>query len=362
MDFEAFVCILVTQSQSNHRASKPLIFSTTSNSNTMKTTISLLATWLCMAYSLLAQPVYDACATPPQPGEIWMAQTTVVDGSGVMPGASGANVVWDFSNWVALNNYTGIDTFYTASSQPQAAAFPASNMASKQGNKTRFLSYTPTEIQNCGIYYANYNQSDYYTDLYKVAECPMQYLDEYDDPYTYVSDTIHILNGHKYSTYDGYGTLILPGRTYQNAIRVHNLDTVANFGVLETYDTYLWIEPTNFRTVCRILTNRILGEPDSNVFVSHSAHTYLGMLPTANAQPLPQVQIFPNPTSGQLRIEGEGFEKGLVTVTSLTGQIVKHLAIHSMEVDLSELPSGMYLYSVQDVLGEVVKTGKLVKQ
>jgi Secretion system C-terminal sorting domain len=328
----------------------------------MKTTISLLATWLCMAYSLLAQPVYDACATPPQPGEIWMEETTVCYDNGVSPGPSGSNVVWDFSNWNVQTSYSGIDTFYATSSLPQSSSFPTSNLATVRGDMRLFWDYSPSGISHCGSYFSYYNHYNIYSDLNKFMQCPQHFQDDFYETYDYVSSPSLFFHGGKTTTYDGYGKLILPGHTYQDVIRIHSLDTVFQSGGYELFNNYLWIETTNFRSVCSISTSTVFGGPGSYTYVNYYTHTYLGMLPTTNAQPLPQVQIFPNPTSGQLRIEGEGFEKGLVTVTSLTGQVVKHLTIRSREVDLSELPSGMYLYSVQNVPGEVIKTGKLVKQ
>lgn len=328
----------------------------------MKTTISLLATWLCMACSLLAQPVYDACATPPQPGEMWMEETRIMRRNGVSPGPSGANVVWDFSNWILQTTNTGIDTFYTTSSLPQGTSFPSSNLAAKRSDMIQFWSYSPSALLHCGSYFPFYNHRNRYSDLDKFMDCPMNFQDDFYDTYAYVSDPNIFSNGHKHTTYDGYGTLIMQGHTYPNAIRVHEYDTVFGYGGYEAYDTYLWIETTNFRVVCIISTSTVPGGPGSNVSVNQYTHTYLGMVPTATATPLPEVQLYPNPVADQVHIQGEGLENGRFTLTSLTGQVVQDAAIQSQQVDLHDLASGMYRYSVQDGLGQVIKTGKLVKQ
>ena len=58
--------------------------------------------------------------------------------------------------------------------------------------------------------------------------------------------------------------------------------------------------------------------------------------------------LYPNPTTGKVYIELEGTPL-LCQVTNLTGNVIKEMAISSahFEIDLSGLPSGMYLIKVQ---------------
>ena len=56
------------------------------------------------------------------------------------------------------------------------------------------------------------------------------------------------------------------------------------------------------------------------------------------------IQLYPNPTSGQINVFG--LESGKVRVLNGIGNLVKEVAFYEPEIDISELPSGVYFIQI----------------
>ncbi|MBX2905476.1 MAG: hypothetical protein KF744_05525 [Taibaiella sp.] len=69
------------------------------------------------------------------------------------------------------------------------------------------------------------------------------------------------------------------------------------------------------------------------------------------------INIFPNPTSGELCITGT--DKPRVIISSLASR--KLMDVSASTIDISHLPDGMYIISVFDTMNNLLKTEKLVK-
>jgi len=74
-----------------------------------------------------------------------------------------------------------------------------------------------------------------------------------------------------------------------------------------------------------------------------------------------ELNIYPNPASNFVNFEIDGLENGNVIINSITGQEVVNTTINnSKQVDVSNLNNGVYIYTVRNSNGEVVKTNKLI--
>ncbi len=75
----------------------------------------------------------------------------------------------------------------------------------------------------------------------------------------------------------------------------------------------------------------------------------------------PQVQVYPNPTTGIIRVSMTIAAE--MSVTDLAGRTVASMSLQAgaQELNLSALPSGLYLYRIQTSSGTIF-TGKLTKQ
>lgn len=72
-------------------------------------------------------------------------------------------------------------------------------------------------------------------------------------------------------------------------------------------------------------------------------------------------KVYPNPVEGELTITTHQ-EGGNVLILDVTGKKVVKRTINELEsqIDVSNLPTGIYLYQLRTVENEVVKTGKLL--
>jgi hypothetical protein len=77
------------------------------------------------------------------------------------------------------------------------------------------------------------------------------------------------------------------------------------------------------------------------------------------------ISVYPNPVTGQVNfIQENGLENTRVQILSMSGQVLKTMGLNvqSTQMDLSEVPAGLYIYQVLDVNGITLATGKLVKK
>lgn len=72
--------------------------------------------------------------------------------------------------------------------------------------------------------------------------------------------------------------------------------------------------------------------------------------------------IYPNPVSDNLTIKGNVGQGVTLEVLDITGKQVKfeQLASNTSVIEMSDLVAGVYLYQIQSLEGQIVRTGKLM--
>ena len=78
---------------------------------------------------------------------------------------------------------------------------------------------------------------------------------------------------------------------------------------------------------------------------------------------LSAVKIYPNPTTGELKITNEEFEIRNIEIFDITGRkLLSHISTMSPEttVNISHLPAGVYFVKISTKVGEIVK--KVLKE
>ncbi len=75
-----------------------------------------------------------------------------------------------------------------------------------------------------------------------------------------------------------------------------------------------------------------------------------------------EVSVYPNPANNFVNFTVDGLENGTVVINSITGQEVVNTTIANgtKKVNLSKLNNGVYIYTIRNQNGEIVKTNKLV--
>ena len=77
---------------------------------------------------------------------------------------------------------------------------------------------------------------------------------------------------------------------------------------------------------------------------------------------VPTLQVFPNPTTGRISIELKGVEENAtlqLDLYNLQGQRLQNWSVQDQEIDLSLLPTGVYLLQIQ--VGDVMQWRKVTK-
>lgn len=80
---------------------------------------------------------------------------------------------------------------------------------------------------------------------------------------------------------------------------------------------------------------------------------------SVDAYSLTKVQLFPNPTEGILTITGDFVQPAEVLITNEIGYCVRRMKLLNNTIDISALPQGVYLISVQT--DRVVFTNRIFK-
>lgn len=76
----------------------------------------------------------------------------------------------------------------------------------------------------------------------------------------------------------------------------------------------------------------------------------------------PLLSLYPNPTSGLLRIEGESAYIHSYQLFSPTGQLVNRGLIHQEQISIHRFPAGLYLLHVYDRDGQIRMVSKVMKR
>lgn len=323
----------------------------------------LLVIFLCYTVKALAQPVLTAANFTPIIGDQFINHTC--DTNGVTPGPSGALITWNFSTLVTTSVDTG--TSVACSSTPNCSLFPGSTYA-VVSNATNLIPYYIADSASLSQngYYESVDTNGIYSIPIKQFEYPFLFDSTFSAPYagilTFGAITAHE-TGNITVTYDGYGTLQLPGGIIDdNVLRIHTSQLFADsanlFGTptVETFqlESYSWYTPGYHSPLLTILTTTQVGGTYTNKAVSYSPAQ---IITTSTHAPAigPSLQIFPNPATGQLNIAyfSPGAQMVHISLYDLLGREVAVIADKFMQgaqnitYNTGSIPKGLYLLQVR---------------
>jgi len=185
--------------------------------------------------SLFAQPDFDRSDVF-QIGD--RTEYLAVDATGLDPGPAGNGVTWDFSNLPRNPAEDYEVNWEPASSAPNAGQFPAANTVEVQ-DAGATTAYTFYEISDSRFTLHGLDLPDIgvliYTDTVIWLDFPLSFnqvqMDDFVGTYTAnvngITGTVN-RTGDLTTTYDGYGTLILPDGTSVNNVRRLKIDQVVD--------------------------------------------------------------------------------------------------------------------------------------
>jgi hypothetical protein len=326
-------------------------------------------------YSAFSQiPILTQLNTGPAPGDVF--RSIHADTVGVSSGTAGANQIWDYSNLTygtdeVVENYYQTDTNY---SQP-------STVLCMSGQYIWYLKVNQSEYSlltdktyiggvppNMGVPMLNY------IDPLKILNYPFTFSDNFNDT---VIGTEHVgysvyyhRNGTSASTADGYGTLILPSGTYQNVLRIKNVQifrdsiSIIAFSTIERHiETYIWYDGIHKTPLLKIQYSAYTKNDTTHSSKSILVGEQLNGMQDGNNDRI-SFDIYPNPATDKtnLTLYFPSKTEAGIELVSITGNrtiLIENGTFdagkHSKTIDLKMLSRGQYIVRLKTPFVNIVK-------
>lgn len=320
----------------------------------MKKTLCLTGVFMLLFSISMAQPTLTATGINYMIGETH----TLFNSSYVSPGNSGANQTWDLSSMT--NAGQELTTVVAPSSTVNGSSFPHSNVALKNSSGTMYFKTSATALQNYGTSSSATIMA--YTDPEDLLHFPFNFNDSYSDTwfaqfvsngYTFYREGTTTLEA------DGYGTLITPGGTYTNALRLHLVqnyqDSISfdGFSNVITYDNdqYMWYKEGIHAQLAILysLTSSSGGPFTGGNYISVS--TGIDDLSDLTSS----TNLFPNPASDKINLDisltkTQKIDIRLFNYLGQQVEINKEIdgiqGVNNMQLDIRSLSKGIYFVQI----------------
>lgn len=345
----------------------------------MKQFFILAISAFAISGQLKAQLTLTRAGQEPAAGDIY--QYREYDSSGVVPKATGANQLWNFSSLVQTT-VTGTSTYVLPSGVPSSSLFPGTTLVENQGND-EYVFYksatTPTtQFELVGNYSGTppfasgitYSNSAIYG-IWPLAP-GTTYTDTYSGSGVGVGGSV---SGTQTVSSSGSGTIVLPGgATYNNIVQLKAtrkiITSITIFTLSLTYTTtmteYMYFH--NSQKFPLLTLSYDISDDGSTVDTSLTIRLNRNI--TVGVQNQTQAvafALYPNPAKDNLgiRVENLKNEACTVQVLDVNGRevLLRDLgndAVIDDKLDISALEPGLYVVNTR--LGGSVSSKKLVKQ
>lgn len=289
----------------------------------------------------MGQPVMTE-ADMPAPGMAW----TVYELSELPPIGPGSNVMWDFSG-VVITETSQLQTA-EPSTAPGASNFPSATAVTFRDNEPPYFFSEVTESQMRTLGAMN-TAPLIYSDPLTTMVLPCTYGTTWTDTYANPES-----QGERTSAADGYGTLVGPGGSFSDVLKVHteytSLDTTINdvyYQGLVLQDVFWrngigWPLVTSIRSIVYVD-----GQPIQETWVGSALELFFTGVQELSA--IFPARVWPNPTVGQITVE---FADRLVIgsycgLYDTMGRLLHEWALFAgatmEEIDLSRFGKGSFV-------------------
>ena len=316
---------------------------------------------------------------------VYMANDTLPSDE-IVPGDAGANKTWDFSD-VTAHTIDTVDLVAPAST-PYADEFPESNFAMTLASDSIFIFMTRNDdkLSRIGMAITLEEEDPVFWHMNPediLLDFPVSYQNSYNETYVISSiiaspqpgaDSIWLKDTYdKETNIDAWGTLVIPMGSFDVLRqRIDEIETDSIFAkiagnwmfISETIDTSItyswWTDDVNVGfTLFSMDVDPASGDVDGSI-------SFMNSLPVGLHEiAMIESKAFPNPVSDVLNIEFEEAQNGELTLYNQVGQLVRSRKLNHqnhVQLQISQLPAGMYLYRISNASGEVVSSGKVTKR
>ena len=316
-----------------------------------------LVPFLLLSFRLSAQTVLTNMGINPVTGDVYVLNS----GNYTSPGSGGAGQSWDLT--AISPTSTASYTVNTLVQAPSSAQFSATaNIQMNNGSVYNFFYASAGAFRNSG-YVTGSNIKIAYTDAEDMLHYPFSFSDNFSDNFaaTFTLSNISFTrSGSSNVTYDGWGSLQLPTRGFNDVARIHLVQNYTDVSAFNTttyiHDKYLWYVNGHHQALAGVYSTTINGAPASQGGF-YSADTSLAIgWPDAGVGSL-RFAVFPNPASSLVHFSNaahiaqiELFDAaGSLVLSRNTDPADK--AGSSVIVFLDHLAAGLYLAKVTALNG-----------
>ncbi len=309
--------------------------------------INLVVAFIILNYiHLFAQPILDSNCLARIGDSITYKE--VSSGIQVLPGPSGANVTWDFSN---ITYYPSLNIgvkFVNPANTSYGSNFPNSNLA-------KIYSIGQIQYYNKSLDSLTYDgqmlnfEINHYHDPRINLKFPASYQYSFIDNFAsnFLQSGNPVSRTGSIITYaDAYGTLILPSDTIHDVLRIKMIQFIIDVktsGTTTYIDTnYFWYNPT----IRDYIGHYNVAEFQSNIYSFANFRSDILINGIDDVKLDTRIKLYPNPTSDNLNIEIPFVknETNTVFIYNTLGNLVKTIFVQKTQnkIDVSDLAKGLY--------------------
>ncbi len=316
-----------------------------------------------LAFTINANAQLTQANSAPANGDTY--NMAVTSPSVLSPGASGAGTVWNYNN-ITLNAAIP----HTALTNTNTSYNP-SNVVLNYGTESSYYEATASFLKYYGgnIQLGAFGGTITYTSGAVEAIYPMSLNSTSSNA---ISGTLSVLSntgtfqGNANTLADATGTLILPGKTYTNVIRVKTLQIFTITAALSgpvTQENYKYYVPGKKNPVLIINTSTTnIGSlsTQTTALVDFNYLTTTGI--EANTANLVDLLVYPNPANTNITLSTASDKATSVDVTDLTGRKINTYTFTNGTCNFKTccMAPGVYFYNIKAESGEKLSTGKFV--
>ncbi len=347
----------------------------------MKLKIFTIALMMIIGVSALkSQPVINYQSHAPQIGQSY-TMIEVWSPDNVNPGPAGANVNWNFSQFEGEDEYTV--NFIDPAQTPFADSLAGLDVnvaitVDYDWDDDESFSFLQVNQQHTSVKAFGFIPDDEPPVFYTlnpapvVMKFPFAYGDSFESYSEFAinfSDEFSMVTKEwTINTADAWGTLTNAMGTYNNVLRVKSAYTDSTFiyidGQLFSSDgsesvEYVWYSPFRAHPVMLLY-----GEKEGDEFYFDWLEYQVDESAGVNDPSITQVITYPNPATDILHVDNlNAGRSNLITITDMMGRIVLETKIanqgSSMQIDVSSLPTGMYL--LQELMNsQIISSSKIL--
>jgi len=282
------------------------------------------------------------------------------DTVGFGPGNGGANLTWNYSGMTIKTNNLLQIPLVNPSTITGYTSFSGATVAQTYQGQNIFYSYTSTQALQLGM--NGSGLTIVYSDPAKVMTFPTSYnttfTDNFSSNYSY-SGISFTRTGSLTYTADGWGKLILPGKTFNSVLRIKIIQTIVDensyYTTNTTMESYLWYDGINKYPVLdmQIGTSSNTMQPGltSTVKAYYVNGAAIGINETNQQQP--SWTIYPNPAANSSTIAIESsVNNGVLEIYNSLGskvysQNISNESNSEISLNTQNLTNGIYIVSLK---------------